>query len=280
MDQRILGDFRITLIRAGTYYWDGGVLFGVVPRTLWSRFIEPDEQNRIPIGFNCYVIETGTQTILWETGGGNRMDRRSLERMKLPDPPPSLPEILMESGFDPESFDTVINSHLHWDHCGWNTETRDNVVEPCFPNAIYYAQRTEWEYAHTRHPRDGVSYIDDNYDPLVNSGQMQLLGGDGEIVPFVRGDVATGHNRDMMVLRADCGGETFCFLSDLMPTAAHVTPTWVTAFDLYPLDSVNNKLKWLERAAREEWLMGFSHECKLPFGRVVAKDGKYSIIPA
>ncbi len=280
MEHRVVGDFRVTLVRSGVYYWDGGVLFGVVPKSLWSRFVEADELNRIPLGFNSYVIETGDRTVVLETGGGYKMDARAYERMRLPCPPPSLPEALEQSGFDPESIDVVINSHLHWDHCGWNTERGPGGVRPCFPNATYYARRSEWEYAHTRHPRDAVSYIDDNYDPLVESGKMILLEDDGEVLPGIRLDRAPGHNRDMMVLRAESKGATFCFLADLLPTAAHVTPTWVTAFDLYPLESIENKQKWLDQAAKGHWLMGFSHDSTQAFGRVEKRDGKWIMNPA
>ena len=115
-----LGDSRITLMRAGSYWWDGGAMFGVVPKTLWSKHQPADDLNRIEAAFNCFSVETGGHRILIETGGGVRHDRRAAERMRLPDPP-RLREVLTSHGFDPDSFDLVINTHLHWDHCGGNT---------------------------------------------------------------------------------------------------------------------------------------------------------------
>src|SRR5437868_14772946 len=115
-----IGDFRITLVRAGMHWWDGGVLFGVVPKTLWSKRQPADELNRIELGFNCFVVEDGRQRILIDTGGGGRHDARALDRMKMAGQP-NLREILSAHGFEPESFDLVINTHLHWDHCGGNT---------------------------------------------------------------------------------------------------------------------------------------------------------------
>src|SRR5215831_13135159 len=109
-----LGDFEITLIRDGAYWWDGGVLFGVVPKTLWSRKTPADELNRIPLAFNSYLIRTDEHQILIETGGGDKMDPRSRERMNLPPEPVPLPEIVAAAGFDPEQIDLVLNSHLHW----------------------------------------------------------------------------------------------------------------------------------------------------------------------
>ena len=115
-----LGDFQIRLVRAGIYHWDGGAVFGVVPKTLWSRLAASDELNRVPLGFNCYVIETGDHTALIETGGGDRLDARMLDRLGMPRQLPPLPEILAEEGIDPEGIDLVVNTHLHWDHCGGN----------------------------------------------------------------------------------------------------------------------------------------------------------------
>jgi glyoxylase-like metal-dependent hydrolase (beta-lactamase superfamily II) len=275
MSRVSVGDFQITLVRAGVYYWDGGAIFGVVPKTLWSRLVPSDELNLAPMAFNCYIVETGDHTVLIETGGGDKMDARARQRMKLPAQLDPLPEIISREGIDPERIDVVINSHLHWDHCGWNTRIVDGVVKPMFPRATYYARRREWEHAHDRHPRDSVSYIDANYDPLVESGQMKLLDGDGEVVPGVSVHLAAGHNRDMNVVSAASGGDTFCFFSDLVPTAAHLTPTWVAAFDLYPMECIDTKTHWLGRAARENWICGFGHDHQTAFTRIQPVAGKF-----
>ena len=270
MSSVAVGDFAISLIRHSIHWWDGGAFFGVVPKTLWSRKIEPDELNRIPAGFNCYLIRTGQHTILVETGAGDKHDAKGRERMKLPPESEPLPETIARHGFDPESIDIVINSHLHWDHCGGNTVLCPGGAKPTFPRARYFAARGEWEHAHERLLRDGVSYIDANYDPLVESGQMTLVDGDHEVVPGVWMRRAPGHNRDMMVITAESGGHTFCFLSDLVPTTAHVQPTWVMAFDLYPLETIENRFKWLGKAQEGNWTCGFAHDHAVDFARIAA----------
>lgn len=279
MVREAVGDFEITLVRAGVYHWDGGAFFGVVPKTLWNRRIPADERNLVPLGFNCYVIETGEHTVLVETGGGDKMDARALERMKIPAPLDPLPEIIASQGIDPERIDVVINTHLHWDHCSGNTRLVEGEAVPEFPRATYYTRRGEWEHAHKRHPRDAVSYIDANYDPLVNSGKMQLLDGDSaEVVPGVHVHLAAGHNRDMLVVTAASGGATFCFLSDLVPTAEHLTPTWVAAFDLYPLECIDTKIRWLTQAARERWICGFGHDTARAFARIQPSKTGFSLL--
>lgn len=261
-----VGKFRVRLVRAGEYWWDGGAFFGVVPKTLWNPLVACDEQNRIAAAFNCYLVETPDARVLIETGGGERHDERARERMRLPAGSAAVP-------VDPASIDIVINSHLHWDHCSGNTVDSRGGPAPAFPNATYFAQRGEWEHAKERLARDRMSYHDVNYDPLLASGQMTLLDGDAEIVPGVEMRITPGHNRDMCIVLARSEGQTFCFWSDLIPLAGNLHPTWVAAFDLYPLTTIENKTRLLEQAAAEGWWCGFGHDPRIAFARI-AKDSK------
>ncbi len=262
------GDFEIALVRDSAYWWDGGALFGVVPRTLWSRRTPPDEFNRIPLAFNCYLIRTGEHTILLETGLGDKRDTRDRERMRVPASTEPLPAVIARHGFDPEQIDIVINSHLHWDHCSGNTLLHQGRYAPAFPRARYFASRGEWRHAHERLERDRIAYLDENYDPLIDSGRMTLVDGDFEVVPGVWMRGAPGHNRDMTVITAQSRGRTFCFLSDVVPTAAHLQPTWIPALDLFPLESIRTKYDWLARAADEDWICGFGHDLDIDFTRI------------
>jgi glyoxylase-like metal-dependent hydrolase (beta-lactamase superfamily II) len=260
------GAFRVSLLRAGVYWWDGGAFFGVVPKTLWNPLVPSDELNRIPAGLNCYLLEIGGRRVLIETGIGERHDAKTRERIRVAEGSARVP-------VEPNSIDLVVNSHLHWDHCGGNTVDSPEGPAPAFPKARYIAQRGEYEHALEQHPRDAISYRDVNYEPLVRTGQMQLISGDAEVVPGLEMRVVPGHNRDMCVLLARNGRDVFCFWSDLIPTAAHVHPTWVAAFDLYPLDTIDNKTRLLEQAVREGWWCGFAHDSKIAFARI-GKDNK------
>jgi glyoxylase-like metal-dependent hydrolase (beta-lactamase superfamily II) len=263
-----VGDFEVMRVNNAPHLWDGGVVFGVVPKSLWSRKVEADDANRIRMAFNSYLVRTGSHNILIETGLGDKRDAKARSFMNVPAVTESLPEAISRRGVDPESIDIVVNSHLHWDHASGNTIVRGDRVTAAFPRARYLASRGEWEHAHERHVRDSGSYLDENYDPLVESGQMTLVDGDYEVAPGVWMRRAPGHNRDMMVITAESGGETFCFLSDLVPTAAHVQPTWVSAFDLSPIEAIDNKLRWLGAAADGRWQCSFAHEVNLPFARI------------
>lgn len=268
-----LGDFEITHIRAGSYRWDGGTFFGVVPKSLWERKAPADEQNRIAVAMNCYVIRTGEHTILIETGAGDKLDVRARERMAMPAQHEPLPSILAAAGIDPESIDIVVNSHLHFDHCGGNTVLTNSGALPAFPRARYFATRAEWAFAHRGHPRESVSYIEANYDPLVELGRMVLVAFDYEVAPGIWMRRAPGHNPNMCVVTAESGGRTFCFWSDLVPTVNHTQPTWVAAFDLDPIASIDQKTQWLSRAADGGWVCGFGHDPTVGFARI-ERDGR------
>jgi glyoxylase-like metal-dependent hydrolase (beta-lactamase superfamily II) len=247
-----------------------------VPKTLWSRKKAADELNRIELAFNCYLIRTGEHTILVETGCGDKSDEQARTRMALPADAGVLTSAIAAHGFDPEAIDIVINSHLHWDHAGGNTvlSSDGSAARPAFPRARYFASRSEWEHAHERLARDSIGYIDANYDPLVESGKMTLVDDDFEVAPGIRMRRAPGHNRDMMVITATSGGETFCFLSDLVPTVAHIQPTWVAALDLFPLQTIESKVEWLTAASDGFWRCGFGHEMEMPFARILRDPKK------
>jgi glyoxylase-like metal-dependent hydrolase (beta-lactamase superfamily II) len=263
------------MVRAGSYWWDGGAMFGVVPKTLWSRHCPADDSNRIEAGFNCFVVETGDQTILIETGGGIRHDDRAKERMRLGNPV-GIAETLAQHGFEAGAIDLVINTHLHWDHCCGNTIDEGGQVLPALPKARYVTQRGELEHAREQNPRDAVSYRAVNYEPLLESGRMHLLDGDVEVSPGIEVRVAPGHNRDMMVVIVRSGSQTWCQLADLTPFSVQVTPTWVTAFDLYPLQTIASKEDVLSRAADEGWWVSFAHDPRVNFAQVQERDGKWT----
>ena len=183
MQRTDLGDFELTAVSDGTYHLDGGGMFGVVPKTLWQRKVKADANNLVPLGLNSVVVRTGSQTVLIETGAGNKLSEKMV---KIYGQPAQLLEKLGEAGVAPEDIDIVINTHLHFDHCGWNTRIVNGLAVPTFPNARYFVHRGELE--HARHPteRDRVSYIPDNFEPMVKSGQWQLVEGEQrEVVPGV-----------------------------------------------------------------------------------------------
>jgi len=268
-----LGDTEFTILSDGTYQLDGGAMFGVVPKTLWEKRIKADERNLLTLGLNSLLIRNGKQTVLVETGIGPKLNEkaREIHRNQM-----LLMESFRQAGISPDEIDVVINTHLHFDHCGWNTYyDKDGKPQPTFPNAVYYAQQGELDHAHEQHERDRVSYITDNYDPLVRSGQMRLLRGNAEIVPGISVEVYPGHTRDLQAVNIQAGDKTVCYISDLIPTSHHTDPTWVMGYDLYPLDSIDNRHRFYKRAIPERWLVVFTHDHQVPFAHVeIGEKGK------
>jgi glyoxylase-like metal-dependent hydrolase (beta-lactamase superfamily II) len=264
-----LGDFELTIISDGTYPLDGGAFFGVVPKVMWSRKAPPDARNFITAGLNSLLIRTGKQNILVETGMGSKLPDKMV---KVYGQPAKLLENLQAARVAPDEIDTVINTHLHFDHCGWNTIRQGDGVTPTFPKAKYYVQEGEWRHAQEQHIRDAVSYISDNYNPLIESGQMQLLRGDQEIVPGISVRVFPGHTMNMQAVVVTSGGKTACYISDLIPTSVHIDLTWVMAFDLSPIDTIDSKKRYYDLALPGRWLTVFTHDDAVPWA-YIEQDG-------
>jgi glyoxylase-like metal-dependent hydrolase (beta-lactamase superfamily II) len=275
MHRTTLGDFELTIVSDGTYFLDGGAFFGVVPKTMWSKKVTPDELNRLDAGLNSLLVRTGETNILIETGIGNKLPDKMVQ---IYTQPAKLLDNLHALGVAPEDIDIVINTHLHFDHCGWNTVRHDGKIVPTFPRAKYYAPEGEWQYA--RHPseRDAISFISENYDPLVESGQMTLLRGGEEILPGISVKTFPGHTAHMQAVIMKSGGLTACYISDLIPTSAHINITWGMAFDLYPLETIESRKKYYAQAIPERWLTVFTHDDVIPWGYVERRDrGRLSL---
>ena len=271
MHRMTFGDFELSIFSDGTYLLDGGAFFGVIPKIMWSRKAEADERNYVQSGLNSLLIRmehprTGKQTVLVETGMGNKLSERMV---KFYGQPAKLLANLASAGVAPEDIDIVINTHLHFDHCGWNTlRGKDGKIVPTFPRAKYYAPEGEWQYARRPSERDSISYIPDNYDPLVASGQMTLLKGGEEIIPGISVQTFPGHTAHMQGVVVTSAGRTACYISDLIPTTAHIDLTWGMGFDLYPLQTIESKKQYYAKSIAERWLTVFTHDPNTPWAYV------------
>jgi glyoxylase-like metal-dependent hydrolase (beta-lactamase superfamily II) len=267
MHRLTLGDFELTAVSDGTYRLDGGAFFGVVPKVMWEKKVKADAENYVPVGLNSVVVRTGQHTVLIETGIGNKLPERLI---RIFGQPAKLLHNLNAAGISPEDIDIVINSHLHFDHCGWNTMLNDGKIVPTFPRAKYYAPEGEWQHGRLQLERDAISYISENYDPLIKTGQMELLQGDGdqEIVPGISVRVFPGHTLHMQAVIIQSGSQTACYISDLIPTSAHIDLTWVMAFDLLPLRTIENRKRYYAQSIPEKWLTMFTHDPNVPWAYV------------
>lgn len=276
-----LGDLELTLVSDGEFRLDGGAMFGVVPRNLWGKAKPPDEQNRIRMGTNCLLVARGDDLLLVDTGIGDKHEPRFLDMYALEPGAVRLPDAIRRAGYELEDVTHVVLSHLHFDHCGWNTRRVDGRVVPTFPKARYWLNRGEVEHGRKPNERDRASYFPENWEPLFEAGVAELFDDEAEPIPGVRAVRTPGHNADMCIVVLE-GGEDgrAVYWADLVPTAAHVPLPWIMSYDLYPLTTLENKKAWLPRAAAEGWLCIFEHDPEVPFARVVEeRPGRFRAEP-
>jgi glyoxylase-like metal-dependent hydrolase (beta-lactamase superfamily II) len=270
------GAFHLHAISDGSFMLDGGQMFAVVPKVLWEKKMPSDSRNRIRLGLTCLLIQTGRHNILVETGIGDKFDAK-YSAIYCVDHSQTLPGELQKLGLAPNDIDIVINTHLHFDHCGWNVRDVDGKLVPTFPRARYFVQRGEWNDALHPTERNRASYLEKFFAGA--EAQTEFLDGDTEIVPGVRVEVGAGHTRHMQCVRVESEGDTAYFPSDLVPTNAHLAYPWMTSFDLYPLETLANKKRLLPELTEARALLVFAHDPCVPWARLAIIDGKISTEP-
>jgi glyoxylase-like metal-dependent hydrolase (beta-lactamase superfamily II) len=260
-----IGSLVCHTIEAGLQRLDGGAMFGVVPKPLWERRIPADARNRIPLQMRCLLVEHQDGLVLIDTGAGNKDDAKfrdiyGLENLGTPGPT-RLEDGIRETGNDPADVKWVINTHLHFDHAGGDTVRHpDGSIAPSFPAARYVVQKGELEFAATPNERIRASYLAPNFQPVAEAGRFQLIEGDVQILPGIRALRTPGHVPWHQSILVQDGGETACFLGDLVPTTAHLPAPWIMGYDLEPLVTLETKKRVLKRAADEDWLLIFEHD--------------------
>jgi glyoxylase-like metal-dependent hydrolase (beta-lactamase superfamily II) len=274
-------DYRVEIVPDTEFRLDGGAMFGVVPRNLWSRACPPDEQNRIRMNMNCVFVAAGAEKILIETGIGEKWPAKQTAMYGITRERPLAESLREIAGVGPDEITIVINTHLHFDHAGGNTKLDGNGQPvPAFPNARYFVSRAEYEHAEHASERDRASYLPDNWQPLQASGQLELKEANYEVVPGLRMENHPGHNRSMQCWRLDRDGRTLFGFADLVPMRAHVPLSWIMGYDLYPLETLEAKKKLLPQAAREHWTCLFYHDPDEPLCLIVQEDQRFAPVPA
>lgn len=274
------GDYRVEIVPDSEFRLDGGAMFGVVPRNLWSKLCPPDEQNRILMNMNCVFIDTGKQRVLIETGIGDKWSEKHRAMYGINRKRSLAQSVQAIAGVSPEEVTIVVNTHLHFDHAGGNTLIDESgAVRAQFPNARYFVSQAEYEHAELPSDRDKASYFPDNWRPLKDSGQLELKPAQYEVVPGLTMETHAGHNRSMQCWRLQQNGQTIFGFADLVPMRAHVPFAWVMGYDLYPVETVEAKKRLLPQAAREDWTCLFYHDPEEPLARIVEREGKLSAVP-
>src|SRR6267378_2032024 len=261
-----VGRLTCHALEAGTQHLDGGAMFGIVPKALWARRAPPDDRNRIPLALRCLLIEHDDGLVLIDTDGVDNAGHDG--RTKLED-------ALRELGHGPDDIRWVINTHLHFDHAGG-----DNWIDPAgkiglaFPKARYVVQKGELDFARHTNERTAGSYLAPNFQGVP----FQLIDGETEILPGIRGLPTPGHVPYHQSILIESGGEKACFVADLVPTAAHLPLPWIMGYDLEPLVTLETRRHLYQRAEAEGWLLVFEHDPRVVSGRLAREDKGFGLV--
>jgi glyoxylase-like metal-dependent hydrolase (beta-lactamase superfamily II) len=269
---------KLHIIETGYFKLDGGAMFGVVPKALWSRTNPADNSNRIELAARSLLIEDGNRLILIDTGMGNKQDDRFFQHFGLYGND-SLDHSIKEAGFSRADITDVFLTHLHFDHCGgavrWNE--KKTTYELSFPNAHYWSNKQHWEWAVNPNEREKASFLTENLLPIQESGQLNFIEtpetsfasdcGLGFGVLFVN-----GHTEKQMIPHISCRGKTLVFMADLLPTAGHLPLPYIMGYDVRPLQTLEEKKRFLNRAADENFVLFMQHDANNPLITVQHTD--------
>jgi methylmalonyl-CoA epimerase len=273
-----LGDLQLTILYDGPFKLDGGAMFGIVPRALWEKQTPPDDRNRIQLVMRPLLVEAEWGRLLIDCGAGDKLSPKALDMYGF-DRSSGLDVALREAGVEPDSIDTVLATHLHFDHFGGATARVDDRLVPRFPRARYLIRAAEWEDATHTHERNRGSYIADDFVPLQPAGVVDFFGRDQAIRPGVRVVRNGGHTGQHQIVFLESAGKTAVFVADLMPTTAHVPDAWIMGYDLFPMETLTFKKRFVREAIEREYLILFEHDPHVAAGYIREKDGKRFVEP-
>jgi glyoxylase-like metal-dependent hydrolase (beta-lactamase superfamily II) len=256
---RRLGDATLTMVNGGDFRLDGGAMHGVVPKTVWSKLVACDADNRCTYTTNCLLVEIGGKRVLVESGNGDKFPPK-LKAIYGIDHDRSIGVALAELGVEPASIDVVVLTHLHFDHVGGCTRQTASGIEPVFPRARHIVQRAELEAARAPHERNRASYLPENLEPLVAAGLVEPVEGEVEIVAGVRVVPSPGHSHGHQSVLIDGGDQQALFLGDVVPTSVHVPLPWIMGYDLDVEGTLASRRSLYDRALAGRWTLLFGHD--------------------
>ena len=272
-----IGSYSIYLLETGRFWLDGGAMFGVVPKTLWSQEKASDEKNRIEMSMKVLLILYEDRKILVDTGAGHKFSPRLQEIYGLDYGRFTLKQSLQEHRLQPGDITDVILTHCHFDHVGGATERAGEALQLTFPNATHYVQDSHWKWALSPSEKDRASFLKENLEPLTRSGRLKILPGECELFPGMHLPLSNGHTVGLQMVKIQDSANTLFYCSDLMPTSAHVPLPYIMGYDLYPLTTLEEKRRYLSQACEENWLIVLEHDAEVDAIRIEQGERRLEI---
>ncbi len=255
-----IGKYSVHIIDSGFLGLDGGAMFGIVPKPLWEKTNPADEMNRIKLATRNLLLISDSKKILVDTGMGNKWDEKNKKIYAIEQESSSLISSLAGLNLKPADITDVILTHLHFDHTGGSTVNNNGKLEPAFPNAAYYVQKQNYQWAVNPSERDKGSYIKENFVPLKEAGVLMQIEGEKQFDDEIDFIIVNGHTFGQQLLKLSDSSNTFLYCCDLFPTTAHLPLPYVMGYDLQPLVTVEEKKRILTQALDEEWKLFFEHD--------------------
>ena len=262
-----IGKFKLSIIESGSFGLDGGAMFGIIPKPLWQKTNLADDVNRVRLATRNLLLESDSKKILIDTGMGDKWDDKS-KNIYAVDEKPSMDSALSGKGLKSDEITDVILTHLHFDHTGGSTIKVSGKLQPAFPNAKYYVQKQNFEWAINPSDRDKGSYIKENFQPLMEEGVLHLIDGNKNFDDEIEFFVINGHTFGQQMVKISDGKNTFLFCSDLIPFYSHIPLHYIMGYDLQPLVTLQEKKKYLKIAVEENWKLFFGHDPEIAFATV------------
>lgn len=252
---------KLKLFNIANFLVDGGAMFGVVPKTLWSRVYNSDKDNLIVLTLRSLIIETDGHTILVDTGWGDKQDEKFFSHVHLHGGE-GLVEGLAARGYRPGDITDVFLTHLHADHCGGGVKVNKETgsFELTFPGATYHISRTQWEWAVKNNLREADAFLEENILPIGQSGRLNLVDDEGELFPDFSVMMCYGHTPGLMIPVIKYGDKTIVYTGDLIPTTSHIPLIWNMSYDIESLKTIDEKERLLQKALDENYILVFQHD--------------------
>lgn len=254
-----IGKYKLRTIFSGKISLDGGAMFGIIPKPLWEKTNPADELNRVTLATRNLLLLSDDKKILIDTGMGKKWDDKAKNIYNI-DPKLDLVLALVQNGIKSEEITDVLLTHLHFDHTGGSTKFDNGKLVPAFPNAKYFVQKKNFEWAMNPSDRDRGSYIKENFEPLVKEGVLNLVDGEIQFDDNISFRIINGHTFGQQMIKISDSSNTVLYAADLLPFVSQIKIPYVMGYDLQPLVTIAEKKKYLQLAAKENWLLYFGHD--------------------